>query len=37
MGEDDGTLFIHKLYAGNTNNIEALIAKVFSKLKKNPA
>lgn len=37
MGEDDGTLFIHKLYAGNTNNIEALIAKVFSKLKKTPA
>jgi len=37
MGEDDGTLFIHKLYAGNTNNIEALITKVFSKLKKSPA
>jgi hydroxymethylbilane synthase len=37
MGDDDGTLFIHKLYAGNTNNIEALIAKVFSKLKKSPA
>jgi hydroxymethylbilane synthase len=33
MGEDDGTLFIHKLYAGNTNNIDALISKVFSKLK----
>jgi hydroxymethylbilane synthase len=33
MGEDDGTLFIHKLYAGNINNIDALITKVFSKLK----
>ena len=37
MGEDDGTLFIHKLYAGNINNIDALITKVFSKLKKDPA
>ena len=37
MGEDDGTLFIHKLYAGNTNNIDALITKVFSKLKTDPA
>ena len=37
MGEDDGTLFIHKLYAGNTNNIDALISKVFSKLKTGPA
>ena len=33
MGEDDGTLFIHKLYAGNINNIDALITKVYSKLK----
>ena len=37
MGEDDGTLFIHKLYAGNINNIDALITKVFSKLKTDPA
>lgn len=37
MGKDDGTLFIHKLYAGNTNNIDALIAKVFSKLKTSAA
>jgi hydroxymethylbilane synthase len=36
MGEDDGTLFIHKLYAGNINNIDALISKVFSKLKTGP-
>lgn len=33
MGEDNGTLFIHKLYAGNINNIDALVSKVFSKLK----
>jgi hydroxymethylbilane synthase len=37
MGEDDGTLFIHKLYAGNINNIDALITKVYSKLKRDPA
>ena len=36
MGEDDGTLFIHKLYAGNINNIDALISKIFSKLKRSP-
>jgi len=36
MGGDDGTLFIHKLYAGNTNNLDALITKVFSKLKTGP-
>jgi hydroxymethylbilane synthase len=36
MGEDDGTLFIHKLYAGNINNIDALITKVYSKLKRDP-
>ncbi|MBS1238420.1 MAG: hemC [Deltaproteobacteria bacterium] len=33
MGEDNGTLFIHKLYTGNINNTDALIKKVFSKLK----
>ena len=33
MGEDNGILFIHKLYTGNINNIDALITKVFSKLK----
>jgi hydroxymethylbilane synthase len=37
MGGDDNTLFIHKLYAGNVNNIDALISKVFSKLKTGPA
>jgi len=33
MGKDDGTLFIHNLFTGNKNNIEALIKKVFLKVK----
>lgn len=33
MGKDDGTLFIHNLFTGNKNNIEALISKVFLKVK----
>lgn len=32
MGKDDGTLFIHNLFTGNKNNIEALITKVFLKV-----
>ncbi len=32
MGEDNGTLFIHNLYTGSINNIDALISKVLSKV-----
>jgi hydroxymethylbilane synthase len=36
MGKDDGALFVHNQYAGNRNNIDALILKAFSKVATHP-